>query len=580
MLRGLSVARTSLVIVALVAGTCVAATGSRTDSAAGPVRRTVGEAEAAGRPAVTLGAMRAANLPRLRGRLPARPAAENPPGGERGAGSPSTTGGRPAVSTVVVAAVADNGMPRPAARAYRRAERVVARTDPSCSLDWTLLAGIGAVESSHGQYGGASVGRDGRSTPLIYGLPLNGAPGIASIEDSDGGRLDGDPVWDRAVGPMQFIPTTWAVMGADGDGDGRRDPHDLDDAALAAAALLCTGATDVSTSAGARTAVYRYNHSYDYVDLVLSYAAAYARGDYPTFAAARQAVHDGSSTGSGSGGTPGGGSGQTALASGAPGPEPDPQPSPQPAPQPSPAPAPQPSPAPAPDPQPVPEPTPDPQPSPQPVPDPTPGPDPTPPPDPAPTEPPEPEPTEPPEPEPTEAPEPEPTEPEPTVDPEPTAEPAPTVEPEPVPGTVPVPGTAGEQVDVTGPVARCDPEDDDEGDNSDDNSDDNSHDGNNDEGDDDARVPAPVNEWCVGDRLVGDLAGWLRDKGAGAEVGDLDGDCTVEPVTTELAGLAEAKAWLRVRVDRIDTDDGLLRLVVLAVEVLDPQPCPDPARAE
>ena len=38
------------------------------------------------------------------------------------------------------------------------------------------------------------------------------------------GRLDGDDTWDRAVGPMQFIPSTWAWSGRDGDGDGVAQP--------------------------------------------------------------------------------------------------------------------------------------------------------------------------------------------------------------------------------------------------------------------------------------------------------------------------------------------------------------------
>ena len=38
--------------------------------------------------------------------------------------------------------------------------------------------------------------------------------------DTDGGELDKDTVYDRAVGPMQFIPSTWAVVKVDADGDG------------------------------------------------------------------------------------------------------------------------------------------------------------------------------------------------------------------------------------------------------------------------------------------------------------------------------------------------------------------------
>ncbi len=63
--------------------------------------------------------------------------------------------------------------------------------------------------------------------------------GFAVIEDTDNGVLDGNPRWDRAVGPMQFIPGTWAMWNRDGNGDGVIDPHNLYDATRSAAAYLC-----------------------------------------------------------------------------------------------------------------------------------------------------------------------------------------------------------------------------------------------------------------------------------------------------------------------------------------------------
>jgi membrane-bound lytic murein transglycosylase B len=174
--------------------------------------------------------------------------------------------------------VAANGIPAAALRAYRTAEATMSIADPSCGLSWGLLAGIGRVESDHGRYGGAVLGNDGTSTPQILGLPLNGVGPVAAIADTDNGELDGDTRWDRAVGPLQFIPSTWAMVGVDGDGDGNRDPHDIDDAALAAAAYLCVGDNDLSTPAGVSDAVYSYNHSADYVALVTGIAHAYASG--------------------------------------------------------------------------------------------------------------------------------------------------------------------------------------------------------------------------------------------------------------------------------------------------------------
>lgn len=56
--------------------------------------------------------------------------------------------------------------------------------------------------------------------------------------------------------------------------------HDIDDAALAAAVYLCSGKDDLSTEAGQRSAVYRYNHSQKYVDLVLRITRAYQDGNF------------------------------------------------------------------------------------------------------------------------------------------------------------------------------------------------------------------------------------------------------------------------------------------------------------
>ncbi len=180
----------------------------------------------------------------------------------------------------VVASASTNGIPSAALAAYQRAAQVIDAADASCNIDWTLIAAIGRVESDHGRYGGNTLSDKGVSTPGIYGIPLDGSNGTAQISDTDAAQLDDDPVFDRAVGPMQFIPSTWSVVGVDGDGDGVRNPQDIDDAALATAVYLCSGDEDLSTLAGQRAAVYRYNHSQDYVDLVLSIARAYGTGDY------------------------------------------------------------------------------------------------------------------------------------------------------------------------------------------------------------------------------------------------------------------------------------------------------------
>jgi hypothetical protein len=207
---------------------------------------------------------------------------------DRAIGAPASVSGPgeiapgvPSGSTAqVIAGASANGIPSAALSAYQRAAQVIDSADSGCHIDWTLIAAIGRVESNHGRYGGNSLDDDGVSRPGIYGIPLDGANGTRQVRDTDAGQYDNDPRFDRAVGPMQFIPSTWSVVGVDGDGDGKRDPQDVDDAALATAVYLCSGDEDLSTTQGQRSAVYRYNHSREYVDLVLSIMKAYASGDF------------------------------------------------------------------------------------------------------------------------------------------------------------------------------------------------------------------------------------------------------------------------------------------------------------
>ncbi len=172
------------------------------------------------------------------------------------------------------------GIPAAALAAYQRAETVINAADKSCNLSWQLVAAIGRVESDHGRYGGNTLNDEGLATPGIFGIALDGTNNTQAIRDTDAGQYDSDARWDRAVGPMQFIPSTWSVVGVDGDNDGKRNPQDIDDAALASAVYLCSGNDDLSTVAGQRASVFRYNHSDDYVDLVLSFMNAYMSGDY------------------------------------------------------------------------------------------------------------------------------------------------------------------------------------------------------------------------------------------------------------------------------------------------------------
>lgn len=102
-------------------------------------------------------------------------------------------------------------------------------------LDWTILAAIHKVETGFGT--GAATSSAG------------------------------------AQGPMQFMPPTFAAYGLDGDGDGRIEINDVDDAIFSAANLLCAnGAGDPARLA---SAIWNYNHSQAYVNEVLTLASSY-----------------------------------------------------------------------------------------------------------------------------------------------------------------------------------------------------------------------------------------------------------------------------------------------------------------
>jgi hypothetical protein len=206
----------------------------------------------------------------------ARLSAGAPSGSVTLVGSPVHVAGAQPLAPTVITGLAANGIPNVALNAYRVAAVRMDRSAP-CGIDWSLLAGIGRVESNHGRFGGASLSSDGTSEPRIVGPALDGKQ-FAFIHDSDRGQWDGDQVQDRAVGPMQFIPATWRAYGADGNGDGVADPFNINDAALAAAHYLCVAGGDLSTDAGQRQAVMAYNHSDAYVNQVLGLAHAYAAG--------------------------------------------------------------------------------------------------------------------------------------------------------------------------------------------------------------------------------------------------------------------------------------------------------------
>ncbi|MQY28602.1 lytic transglycosylase domain-containing protein [Nocardia aurantia] len=166
------------------------------------------------------------------------------------------------------------GIPEIVLAAYRNAELALQSSMPNCGITWHLLAGIGKVESNHAANGRTDA--NGTTLGVIYGPPLDGTlAGNEIIQAADGSYV-------RAIGPMQFLPGTWAHYASDGRGDGHPDPNNVFDAALAAGKYLCTGGLDLRDPQQQLRAVLRYNNSLAYAAQVLSWSNAYATGGVPT----------------------------------------------------------------------------------------------------------------------------------------------------------------------------------------------------------------------------------------------------------------------------------------------------------
>lgn len=153
-----------------------------------------------------------------------------------GAVASQLLGGGPRASTPSPAAL--SGIPPDYLLLYQQAARI-------CSgLDWTVLAGIGKVETDHGQ---------------------SDLPGVRSGANSAG-----------AEGPMQFLPATFAEYDqpVPPGGEDPPSPYDPVDAIYAAARMLC--ANGAANGQDLHAALFAYNHSENYVAAVLAAARAYA----------------------------------------------------------------------------------------------------------------------------------------------------------------------------------------------------------------------------------------------------------------------------------------------------------------
>ncbi|MFD0367646.1 C40 family peptidase [Streptomyces sp. NPDC127114] len=181
----------------------------------------------------------------------------------------------PAMQTVGQVA----GIPQRMLAAYHNAASRLPREVPSCrGLTWAVLAGIARIESNHAT--GRTISPQGDIAPRILGPLLDGSGtggNTTAFPDTDHGRFDGTATAERAVGPFQFLPSTWTTTGRDGNDDQAVDPHNADDAALGAAVYLCGRDRNLTDRTQLRAAIYQYNHSDAYVSDVLGWIDRYSQ---------------------------------------------------------------------------------------------------------------------------------------------------------------------------------------------------------------------------------------------------------------------------------------------------------------
>ena len=182
---------------------------------------------------------------------------------------PASTGARAWASGTAPNGVTPERLSSVVLDAYTRA---AALAPERCHLTVPLLAAIGQVES--GNLVGRALDASHRATPAIVGPRLDGGA-FKAVRDTDKGQLDGDRKFDRALGPLQFLPSTWRAVGVDLDDDGTRDPQSIYDAAGGAMVYLCGEGRDLADDGDLRDAVLSYNRSQAYLAQVLRWKATF-----------------------------------------------------------------------------------------------------------------------------------------------------------------------------------------------------------------------------------------------------------------------------------------------------------------
>lgn len=205
------------------------------------------------------------------------------------AGAPRWASGADAqnATTLPLATLADSGwvtstaqktgIPERALAAYAGGALRLSATSPECGITWNTLAGIGWVESHHGTIFDGFIKPDGSMSEPVYGITLDGDNGTIAMPDFDDGNFDLDPNADRAVGPMQIIPPTWAAWHDDGNRDGLEDGQNIDDSVLVSAGYLCYNSDTMTNRAGWNASIRSYNDVPIYAVDVAAKADEYAR---------------------------------------------------------------------------------------------------------------------------------------------------------------------------------------------------------------------------------------------------------------------------------------------------------------